>query len=141
MKLSKAQKELKKSLIVAVHLSQRYKNYYKDNKDEYIELLQKHFGVKSSKDLSISELIELKEYLNFKRESLSTKELITKPQLKLIRELWEKKARDKSERALIWFLKKFEGELKIRQEFFSKRAATKAIIALRKMRDIDDNNL
>ncbi len=135
MRYSKAQEELKKSLIKAVHLSKRYKMYYKEHRDEYVELLKRQFGVSSSKELSIGELIELKEYLNFRRDSLSfKKELISSAQIKLIKELWSEIARDKSERAMLWFMKRFEGELKIELELYSKRAAQKAIIALKKMR-------
>jgi len=135
MKLTEAQQRLKKSLIVGVHLSKRYREYYSEHKDEYRELLLKHYSVSSSRELNIDELIELKDYLNFKRDSLGeSKELITKAQIKLIRELWSKVARDKSERALLWFLKRFEGELKLNLELVSKRGATKAIIAIKKMR-------
>ena len=133
MKLTPAQKQLKKGLIQAIHLSKRYINYYKDNKEEYKKLLMDNFGVDTSTKLTINQLIVLKDYLNFKRDSLSNfKEKATPSQIKLLRELWQDYARDTSDRALIWFLKKYEGRLVINIEQISKKAAQKAIIALKK---------
>ncbi len=140
MRLTKAQEELKKSLIRAVHLSRRYTNYYKDDKEAYRELLEEHFGVKSSKELSISELIELNDYLNFRRGSLSHTRLMSKAQERLLKELWSEVARDKSQRALIWFLKRFEGELRISVDRYSKKSASKAILALKKTKGEIDGN-
>jgi hypothetical protein len=141
MKLTEAQKRLKKSLIVSVHLSKRYREYYKEHEDEYREFLMEHFGVSSSKDLSIDELIELKEYFNFRRDGIKKRDLekITKLQKETILKLWDEIARDKSERALIWFLKRFEGKLVIDIDLLSKKGAQKAIIALKKIKGGNEN--
>lgn len=141
MKYTKAQQKLKKSLIKALHISKRYVNYYKDSENEYRELLKKHFGVKSSKELSIDNLIALVEYFNFKRDKLEIKvDKATKNQILTLKKLWKDYARDKSDRALIWFLKKYNGSLVIKPEDISFKAAQKAIIALKKTlkKDIND---
>ena len=77
------QKRLHASLIKALHISRRYQEYYKDNKDEYRELLQEHFKADSSKELSIDQLMIFVDYMNFKKVELPTykNRICTKAQL------------------------------------------------------------
>ena len=127
--------QLKKKLITAVHLSQRYKNYYADNKEEYKKLLLKHFNVSSSKNLSINELIALLDYLNFKTDTIElTKEKkASKAQVEKIKELWQQFARDKSDRALIHFLSRYNGKiLVLKLEDYPQKVLQKGIIAIKK---------
>jgi hypothetical protein len=130
-----ASQQLRKKLIVAIHCSQRYQNYYKENKDDYKKLLMDTFGVDTSKKLSIDELISLLDYLNFKTQTIQVKK-DNKPstyQMELLRKLWKDYADDTSDRALVWFLKKYNNNtLVIKPEYASKRAVQKAIIALKK---------
>ncbi len=131
---TKAQLKLKKQLIKAVHVSKRYVNFFKENESEYRELLKKHFGVESSTKLTIEQLMMLIDYLNFKRDSLPVFEpkKATARQIEHLRGLWKRYAKDKSDRALLWFLKKYEGVLPLRVEYVSKESAQKAIVALKK---------
>jgi len=134
--------QLKKKLITAVHLSQRYKNYYADNKEEYKKLLLKHFNVGSSKNLSINELIVLLDYLNFKTDTIElTKEKkASKAQVEKIKELWQQFARDKSDRALIHFLSRYNGKiLVLKLEDYPQKVLQKGIIALKKTVARSDN--
>ena len=125
-----------KSLIKQVHISSRYQNYYKENKAEYQELLKEHFGVCSSKELSVSDLIILVDYLNFKRDTLPSTPPprdITKKQYEYIKGLWNDKARDKSDEALLNFVKR---QTKRKIDSLNKlgfEEAQKLIIALKAM--------
>lgn len=111
MKLTQKQQAYRKMLLKKIHLSKRYINFYKDNKDEWAILLNKHFGVQSSAKLKIDNLVELLDYCNFKRENLPIfKEWhITNAQAKYMRDLWQNYANDKNDEALLsWILKKFK---------------------------------
>ena len=125
-----------KALIKTLHISARYQNHYKENKDEYIELLQEHFGVNSSKEMSVSELLILVDYFNFKRDDLPEKASlkdITKKQYEYIKGLWEEKARDKSDEALLSFVKR-QTKRKINSlNKLNFEEAQKLIIALKAM--------
>lgn len=126
---------LRKKLIAAVHLSQRYTQYYKENKEEYIKLLQENFNVESSKKLSIDQLIALLDYLNFKTDKIKTKKQTkaTPAQIATIRKLWKQYARDKSDRALIHFLSKYNNStLMLKVEYYPAKTLQKGIIALKK---------
>ena len=126
---------LAKKLKAAVHLSQRYTQYYKDNKEEYRELLQKHFNVNSSSKLSIDQLIALLDYLNFKTDEIKTKKQnkASPAQVATIKKLWAQYARDKSDRALIHFLSKYNNStLALKVEYYPSQALQKGIIALKK---------
>lgn len=111
MKLTPKQQAYRKNLLTKIHLSPRYVNFYKDNKDEWVALLDKHFGVQSSAKLKIDNLVELMDYCNFKRSNLPIfkKWHITMAQAKYMRELWQDYANDKSDEALLrWILNKFK---------------------------------
>lgn len=102
------QQQTHKSLITQVHTSTRYKNYYKDNREAYEELLYNAFGKRSSKALHVTELIKLVSYLNMQTDALPvfTPKHCTASQAWKITTLWEQKARDKSEHALLSFCKR-----------------------------------
>jgi hypothetical protein len=63
-----------------------YQNHYKHNIDDYQDLLETHFWVKSSKDLSLDNLEIFLDYLNGKRTTLPASKVlgdsITNAQLK-----------------------------------------------------------
>ncbi|MBN1839759.1 MAG: DUF1018 domain-containing protein [Campylobacterales bacterium] len=103
-------KQLKthKSLITQVHTSTRYKNYYKENRDAYEEMLYNAFGKRSSKALHVTELIQLVSYLNMQTDALPVFQFkcCTPSQAWKITTLWEQKARDKSVLALLSFCKR-----------------------------------
>lgn len=100
------QQTLHGSLIKQLHISKRYKEYYKENKEEYQELLQRHFGMRSSKELSIDQLIVFADYMNFKRGALPEykAEICTKAQLSTMRGLWNSFASNPNDEALLAFV-------------------------------------
>lgn len=127
------QKQYKKALITAVHLSKKYRSYYKDNKDEYQTRLEAAFGVSSSKELSIKDLETLVGWLNETIDDLPELKppSISKPQKNLLRELWCDYARDKSDIALLKFAQKVTKTLYITVEAITLKDATKLIVALK----------
>lgn len=100
------QKLLHKSLVRTIHLSRRYNEYYKDNKEDYLELLQEHFKVDSSKELSIDQLMVFVDYMNFKTDKLPTYQnrICTKAQLSTMRGLWKSFASNQNDEALLAFV-------------------------------------
>ena len=136
VEMTHKQRAYQKSLIKQVHISSRYQNYYKENKDEYQDLLKDHFGVSSSKELSVSDLILLVDYLNFKSSELPSvppPRDITKKQYEYMYGLWQSEARDKSDTALLNFVKR-QTKRKINSlNKLSFEEAQKLIIALKAM--------
>lgn len=138
----------RKSLLRAIHQNYTYSQLHASGVWE--DWLFIRFGVTSSKDLSIKELKHTLSVLNDKVEDTlnlmpdlagrtimqqSTKDGgITLKQSAAIRSLWEQKARDKSEVALLNFVKKATGTLFISLECLKKGEATKVLIALAKVR-------
>jgi hypothetical protein len=104
--VTQKQKQTHASLVKGVHLSQRYKNYYRHNREEYVEMLEGAFGKKSSVGLSVSELILLLDYMNMKSVKLPTyaPKRATPAQVWKIMQVWDAKARDKSDTALEKFV-------------------------------------
>lgn len=106
--MTSKQQQTHKSLITQVHTSMRYKNYYKENRDAYEEMLYNAFGKRSSKALHVTELIQLVSYLNMQADALPVFQFkcCTPSQAWKITTLWEQKARDKSEQSLLSFCKR-----------------------------------
>jgi hypothetical protein len=134
--MTKKQKDAHASLIKQVHTSIRYQNYYRNEREEYVEMLEGAFGKDSSVALSVSELIMLVDYLNMKRDELPTftPKQSSPAQVWKIMQLWEAKARDKSDAALLSFCKRIikkEYETPNQMEF---NEAQKVILALEKMK-------
>lgn len=134
--MTQRQKDAHASLIKQVHTSIRYQNYYRNEREEYVKMLKGAFGKDSSVALSVSELIMLVDYLNMKRDTLPTftPKQSTSAQVWKIMQLWEAKARDKSDAALLSFCKRIikkEYETPNQMEF---NEAQKVILALEKMK-------
>lgn len=134
--MTQKQKNAHASLIKQAHTSIRYQNYYRNEREEYVEMLEASFGKNSSVALSVSELIMLVDYLNMKRDTLQTftQKQSTSAQVWKIMQLWEAKARDKSDAALLSFCKRIikkEYETPNQMEF---NEAQKVILALEKMK-------
>jgi len=130
------QKNAHASLIKGIHLSQRYQNYYRHNREEYVEMLETAFGKKSSVSLSVSELMVLVDYMNMKPVTLPTyaPKRATPSQVWKIMQMWDAKARDKSDTALLQFAKRI-----IKKEYetptqMDGNEAQKVILALEKMK-------
>jgi len=132
-----------KSLIKALHLSRRYKEYFKDEKDEYVELLQESFGVNSSTKLSINQLILFVDYMNFKDVVLPTYTkrdgefgaTCTKPQLEMMRGLWNSFATTKTEEALLKFANRQAKKSYTKLHMVTLREAQKIIPVLETMKN------
>ncbi len=135
-KPTKAQEALKKSLIQRVHVSNKYRSYYKDNREDYTEKLFEHFGERSSKDLNIDQLFALVAWLNNESPVLETikdrNKDVTLKQLTMIKGLWEVYANDQSETALRAFVFKVTKNRYLNMESISKTDATKCIVALKR---------
>lgn len=129
------QKAYHTSLIKQVHVSLRYKNYYRENRAEYVALLKESFNKSSSKDLTVSQLVGLVDYLNMKRPDLPTLKptAATPQQLYKIEQAWSAKARDKSTSSMLIFVKRITKKDVSRLVDLKKDDARKVIIALERM--------
>ena len=129
------QKAYHTSLIKQVHVSLRYKNYYRENRAEYVELLKESFNKSSSKDLTVSQLVGLVDYLNMKCPDLPTLKhtAATPQQLYKIEQAWSAKARDKSTSSMLIFVKRITKKDVSRLVDLKKDDARKVIIALERM--------
>ena len=134
MKLTAKQKAYRKALIQYVHVSKKYRAYYKDNREEYKGVLERAFGVRSSKELSVNSLTILVDWLNYRRDELPVyrPDKITDAQEVKLRELWERYAKDKSDTALLGFVKRVGQKAYMSVELVDKASATKCITALKK---------
>ena len=134
MRLNAKQKAYHKALVQGVHVSKKYRAYYKDNKEEYQEVLERAFGVRSSKLLNIDNLQILNDWLNGRRDELPTHrpEDMSEAQEVKLRELWCGYAKDVSDTALLSFVKRVSKKAYMRVDLIDKASATKAITALKK---------
>jgi len=135
-RLTKAQLELKKKLIQRIHISDKYKSFYKDNREDYETKLLEHFGVKSSKDMHIEQLFALLRWLNYEVPELETikdrSNEVTARQLTAMREMWELYAKHKDEEALRNFIYRITKNRYLHLNSITKSDATKCITALKK---------
>jgi len=137
--MTKKQENFHKSLVRSIHLSRKYKEFYRDNKEEYVELLQEHFGVTSSKELSIDQLISFVDFMNFKRHSLPkyesrADEPCTHAQLSTMRGLWSDFARTKTDEKLLAFVNRNRRTEYAEMRLVSKIDAQKIIPILKTMK-------
>jgi len=125
-------KAYRKILIQQVHLSGKYRAFYKDNKEEYVALLKKSFNVNSSTKLSIDSLVALVDFLNYKTEEIVCENnvKITQAQKEKLLELWDTYARDSSEVALMKFIFTVSNERFISVNALSKTLTSKVIAIL-----------
>jgi hypothetical protein len=137
--MTKKQQIYKKKLIQLIHLSSMYQNHYKHNIDDYQDLLETHFWVKSSKDLSLDNLEIFLDYLNGKRTTLPvTKVLgdsITNAQLNKLKLEWGNNSSSKCIDSLINFLsnKVIKRKINTLQEL-TKLEATNSIVVVGKLK-------
>lgn len=102
----------RKKLLSSIHLSPRYRTVYANDRDLWESFLENGYGVSSSKDLTISELENLLDYLIGKVSVLikhpsripDKAGQATKAQIAKIETMWAIVARDKSEIALRNFI-------------------------------------
>ena len=98
-------------------------------------MLEMHFGVYSSKELSIDQLMVLVDYLNFKRDALPEykAEICTKAQLSTMRGLWNSFASTPTDEALVKFVNRNRGKNYEELHMTSKSDAQKVIPVLKTM--------
>lgn len=134
--MTHSQKEYIKRLIQNIQVAKT--NVFIDDEHRR-EFMLSRFGVDSTKKLSIDELKLLLDFCNRKindipmLHQIEDKEFITQAQIEKIRVIWKEKARDKSEEALLKFVKRVSKYELERLEDLLKGKATKVIIALENM--------
>ena len=130
------QKAFKKRLIQKIHLSKKYKDFYKENKDIYYGLIKDHFGVDSSTEMNIEQLVVFCDWLNDRVKELPKVMLnsASDAQVSLITKLWGEKARDKSDKALRAFIYRLTKNNYLRIQSISKKDASVIIVALKNMK-------
>lgn len=135
--MTNEQIKYKKSLIVKIQI---FKNNVFYDDDERKEFMLSRFGVDSTTKLSIDELKLLLDFCNRKVSDIpllnyvESKDLITQAQIEKIRVVWKEKADNKSEEALLKFVKRVSRYELERLEDLLKGKATKVIVALENMR-------
>lgn len=98
--MTQKQRVYKQALIKQVHISKLYVDVYSKDRELYEDMLTNNFGVKSSKDLDIEQLIKLVKFLDGQTMT-SLKTTATKNQIAFLLTLWKQKARNKDEKSLL----------------------------------------
>ncbi len=130
--MTQAQTDFRKLLLKQIHTSPRWRNHFGENREAYEELLQDHFGHRSSAKLSITQLQQLNSYMQMER-SLPRRKLASPQQLFKMSEIWAEKARTPTDAALLVFAARICGRTPDSLPDLSPAEAQKVIIALSKM--------
>lgn len=129
--MSKKEEIYRKQLLAIIHMHPFYK-HAKQN-DAWEEFLSA-WDVKSCAQLKIKELINLIAVMDGKdNPKSSTAEFATQSQIYAIKSLWQRAANDKSDKALLFFIKRITKNLYLKIEYIKKREASKILIVLKKM--------
>lgn len=129
--MTKKQANYRKQLLAIIHTHEFYKHA---KANEAWQDFLSNWGVKSSAELSIKELVNVLAVMNGKDSPKDPNlEFATPSQIYAINILWQKVANDSSTRALLWFIKRITKNLYVKPEFLKKREASKVLIALKKM--------
>lgn len=129
--MSKKEEFYRKQLLAIIHTHPFYK-HAKQN-DAWEEFLSA-WDVKSCAQLKVKELINLIAVMDGKdNPKSSTAEFATQSQIYAIKSLWQRVANDKSDKALLFFIKRITKNLYLKIEYIKKREASKILIVLKKM--------
>ena len=129
--MSKKEEIYRKQLLAIIHMHPFYK-HAKQN-DAWEEFLSA-WDVKSCAQLKVKELINLIAVMDGKdNPKSSTAEFATQSQIYAIKSLWQRAANDKSDKALLFFIKRITKNLYLKIEYIKKREASKILIVLKKM--------
>ncbi len=129
--MSKKEEIYRKQLLAIIHTHPFYK-HAKQN-DAWGEFLSA-WDVKSCAQLKVKELINLIAVMDGKdNPKSSTAEFATQNQIYAIKSLWQRVANDKSDKALLFFIKRITKNLYLKIEYIKKREASKILIVLKKM--------
>lgn len=135
--MTRKQEQYKKSLITKIQIVKH--NVFMNDEDRK-EFILSRFGVNSTTKLTIDQLKHLLDFCNRKvgdipmLHKIEEKELITQAQVEKIRVVWREKAKDKSETALLNFVKRVSRYELERLEDLLKGKATKVIVALESLK-------
>ena len=135
--MTNKQTTYKKSLIQKIQI---VKHNVFVNDEERKEFMLSRFGVDSTTKLSIDELKLLLDFCNrnvsdipMLNRDIEKEDMITAEQIEKIRVVWNEKARDKNEEALLKFACKIAKYKASRIDDFKLREAQKIIVALERM--------
>lgn len=129
--MSKKEEIYRKQLLAIIHTHPFYK-HAKQN-DAWEEFLSA-WDVKSCAQLKVKELINLIAVMDGKdNPKSSTAEFATQSQIYAIKSLWQRVANDKSDKALLFFIKRITKNLYLKIEYIKKKEASKILIVLKKM--------
>ncbi|MBE9869146.1 DUF1018 domain-containing protein [Campylobacter concisus] len=117
--MSKKEEIYRKQLLTIIHTHPFYK-HAKQN-DAWEEFLSA-WGVKSCAQLKVKELINLIAVMDGKdNPKSSTAEFATQSQVYAIKSLWQRVANDKSDKALLFFIKRITKNLYLKIGYIKKR--------------------
>nr|DAV12703.1 MAG TPA: Protein of unknown function (DUF1018) [Caudoviricetes sp.] len=129
--MSKKEEIYRRQLLAIIHTHPFYK-HAKQN-DAWEEFLSA-WNVKSCAQLKVKELINLIAVMDGKdNPKSSTAEFATQSQIYAIKSLWQRVANDKSDKALLFFIKRITKNLYLKIEYIKKKEASKILIVLKKM--------
>ncbi|MBE3609494.1 phage protein GemA/Gp16 family protein [Campylobacter californiensis] len=129
--MTKAQEIYRKQLLAIIHTHPFYK--HAKISEAWGEFLSA-WGVDSSAKLSVKELINLIAVMDGKEHPKPKDSLFaTRSQIYAVHCLWQKVAKDTSERALMFFIRKVTKNLYLKVEHLKKKEASKVLIVLKKM--------
>ena len=129
--MSKKEDIYRTQLLAIIHTHPFYK-HAKQN-DAWEEFLSA-WNVKSCAQLKVKELINLIAVMDGKdNPKSSTAEFATQSQIYAIKSLWQRVANDKSDKALLFFIKRITKNLYLKIEYIKKKEASKILIVLKKM--------
>lgn len=135
--MTPSQKEYKKRLVQKIQIVKH--NVFADD-EERKEFMLSRFGVDSTTKLSIDELKLLLDFCNrnvsdipMLNRDIEKEDMISAEQIEKIRVVWNEKARDKSEEALLKFACKIAKYKASRIDDLKLREAQKIIVALERM--------
>ena len=129
--MSKKEEIYRKQLLAIIHTHPFYKHAKQNN--AWGEFLSA-WDVKSCAELKIKELTNLIAVMDGKdNPKSSTAEFATQSQIYAIKSLWQRVANDKSDKALLFFIKRITKNLYLKIEYIKKKEASKILIVLKKM--------
>jgi len=129
--VTQAQQKYKKQLIQKIQVNKS--NVFFDD-EERREFIVSRFGVDSTTKLSIDQLKLLLDFCTKKVSDIPMVYMSTQPQIKKIKDLWQEKARDKSEKALLKFASKILKNNTTSLDNLLKGKATNLIVALNNLK-------
>lgn len=134
--MTEKQRRYKSALIRSIHCSDMYKRVYADDRELYKHMLQSRFGVTSSKELGIKELIALDRFMNRKDglQVVPKKVHATKNQIAFIKTLWGANSRDKTLSSLLKLVSKILKREVEELESISKKEAGAVIASIKNMK-------